>query len=190
MPNSTVTAAHHRSDGPRRPHPAGPSADADVERFLAFRRWRPIIATMPRTVPPHRDAYPHVLRIPTRWHDNDVYGHVNNVIYYAFFDTVVNGYLMREGGLDFAAGDAVGLVVETTCRYHEPVSFPDVVDAGLRVAHIGTTSVRYEIGLFRNGAEAACADGHFVHVYVDRETRRPVSVPAAFRVALAPLLQS
>ncbi len=145
---------------------------------------------MPRAAPPDRAAFPHVRQITTRWHDNDVYGHVNNVVYYAFFDTVVNGYLIAEGGLDFAHGDAVGLVVETTCRFHAPIAFPDVVDAGLRVAHIGTTSVRYEIGLFREGADTACADGHFVHVYVDRTTRRPVPVPIAFRAALAPLLPS
>lgn len=134
-----------------------------------------------------RDAYRHFLSIPTRWMDNDVYGHVNNVVYYSYFDTVVNEYLLRTGVLDFGSSDAIGLVVETQCNYFESIAFPERVDAGLRVAKIGTSSVRYEIGLFREHEALAAAQGHFVHVYVDRATRRPMSLPAALRSALAPL---
>jgi acyl-CoA thioester hydrolase len=119
--------------------------------------------------------------------DNDAYGHVNNVVYYAWFDTTVNAYLIEQGVLDPTEGDVVGVVVETLCRYHDSVSFPEPVEAGLRVERIGTSSVRYEIGIFKEGAELASADGHFVHVYVDRETRRPVPVPEAVRAVLLPL---
>ena len=136
---------------------------------------------------PHRDSFPVFRPITTRWMDNDAYGHVNNVIYYAWFDTTVNAYLIEQGVLDPNAGDVVGVVVETLCRYHDSVSFPEPVEAGLRVERIGTSSVRYEIGIFKVGAELASADGHFVHVYVDRESRRPVPVPEAVRVVLLPL---
>ena len=119
--------------------------------------------------------------------DNDVYGHVNNVVYYSWFDTTVNAFLIERGVLDPASGDAVGVVVETLCRYHDSIAFPEPVEAGLRVERIGTSSVRYELGIFRVGAELASADGHFVHVYVDRETRRPVAVPDAVRAVLQPL---
>jgi acyl-CoA thioester hydrolase len=132
-----------------------------------------------------RDAYAHVLAIPTRWMDNDAYGHVNNVVYYSFFDTVVNRWLIDNAALDIAASEVIGVVVETTCRFRASVAFPDVVDAGLRVARVGTSSVRYEIGIFRAGDDLAVASGHFVHVYVDRVTRRPVPVPAAMRAVLA-----
>ena len=98
-----------------------------------------------------RENYPHFLAIPTRWMDNDVYGHVNNVVYYSYFDTVINDYLMAEGGLDFSAGDVVGIAVETMCQFHKSLAFPDLVDAGLRVGKLGNSSVRYEIGLFRAG---------------------------------------
>ncbi|MGH8713954.1 MAG: acyl-CoA thioesterase [Casimicrobiaceae bacterium] len=137
--------------------------------------------------PPRRGDYPHFLAIPTRWMDNDSYGHVNNVAYYSYFDTAVNEHLIRAGGLDIRRGPAIGLVVETFCRFHRPLSFPDVVDAGLRVARLGATSVRYELALFARGEEAAAASGHFVHVWVDRVTRRPTPVPDAIRAALAPL---
>jgi acyl-CoA thioester hydrolase len=120
--------------------------------------------------------------------DNDVYGHVNNVVFYSWFDTTVNGYLLDEGVLDWGEGDAVGLVVETLCRYHAPVAFPEPIEVGLRVERIGDSSVRYGLGVFCSGETAAAADGHFVHVYVDRATRRPVTVPDAMRRALAPLL--
>jgi len=140
-------------------------------------------AVIPRT------AYRHFLAIPTRWMDNDVYGHVNNVVYYSYFDTVVNEYLVRAGALDVERGATIGLVVETQCNYFEPLAFPERVDAGLRVARLGTSSVRYEIGLFREDDVQPAAQGHFVHVYVDRATRRPVSaLPDALRDALAPLV--
>ena len=119
--------------------------------------------------------------------DNDTYGHVNNVTYYAYFDTVVNEHLIRAGGLDIRNGPAIGIVVETACRFHKPLSFPDIVDAGMRVAAIGRSSVRYEIALFRQGDDEPAATGRFVHVWVDRAHRRPVSVPAPIRAALEPL---
>jgi len=135
-----------------------------------------------------RANYRSFLAIPTRWMDNDVYGHVNNVQFYSFFDTVVNGYLIAERALDPAGSPVIGLVVETKCNYFESLSFPDEIHAGLRVARLGATSVRYEIGLFRGEAAQAAAQGHFVHVYVARTTRRPVSLPDALKRALAPLV--
>jgi acyl-CoA thioester hydrolase len=142
-----------------------------------------------RATPVMRAAFPHFRAITTRWMDNDVYGHVNNVQYYSFFDTVVNGYLIAQGALDPVSSDVIGLVVETQCNYFAPLSFPQGVDAGLRVAHLGTSSVRYEVGLFAQGDEAAAAQGHFVHVYVDRATRRPVALPQLLKDALAPLMR-
>ena len=135
-----------------------------------------------------RASYVHYLAIPTRWMDNDSYGHVNNVTYYSYFDTVVNDHLIREGGLDIRNGPVVGYVVETFCRFHQPLSFPDVIDAGLRVVKLGNTSVKYEIGLFLRGADAAAATGYFVHVWVDRATQRPAPVPVPVRAALARLV--
>jgi acyl-CoA thioester hydrolase len=137
--------------------------------------------------PAFRDAYPAFLAIPTRWMDNDVYGHVNNVTYYSYFDTVVNEHLVRAGGLDFRNGPALGVVVETACRFHKPLSFPEAIDAGLRVAHIGRSSVTYEIGIFRQRDDDAAATGRFVHVWVDRAGRRPLPVPELIRAALEPL---
>ncbi len=125
--------------------------------------------------------------ITTRWMDNDAYGHVNNVVYYSWFDTAVNAHLVEQGALDPAAGDVVGVVVETMCRYHAPISFPEPVEAGLRVDRVGSTSVRYALGIFRVGEERAAADGHFVHVYVERDGMRPVPVPDAVRRAVLPL---
>ena len=119
--------------------------------------------------------------------DNDVYGHVNNTVYYSFFDTAVNEHLIKAGCLDAANSPVIGLVVETSCQYFKPISFPDAVHAGLRVAKLGTSSVRYEIGLFLNGDETAAAEGYFVHVYVDRATNKPVPVPDKFRLALSAL---
>jgi acyl-CoA thioester hydrolase len=142
---------------------------------------------MARPLPEPRSAYRHFRVIPTRWLDNDIYGHVNNVQYYSFFDTVVNGYLIDEHALDPHDGSVIGLVVETKCNFFESLSFPDSIDAGLRVTRIGASSVRYEIGLFRSGAERASAQGHFIHVYVARATRRPVSLPGDFKRALQPL---
>jgi acyl-CoA thioester hydrolase len=131
-----------------------------------------------------RDAYRHFQVIPTRWMDNDVYGHVNNVVYYSYFDTVVNQYLIEQRVLDIGKSTVIGLVVETQCKYFASIAFPDVVHAGLRVAKLGNSSVRYEIGLFKNDSPTAAAQGHFVHVYVDRASRRSTPLPADFRTAL------
>ena len=133
------------------------------------------------------DGYPHRLAIPTRWHDNDVYGHVNNVDYYAFFDTVINAWLIREGGLDIHGGQIIGLCAESHCTFRGPLAFPETVQAGLRVSHLGRSSVRYEIGLFGEGRDEPAAEGWFVHVFVDRATRRPVDIPPGVRAALARL---
>jgi len=140
---------------------------------------------MSKPAPQIRSNYRHFQRIPTRWMDNDVYGHVNNVVYYSYFDTVVNQYLIEQGVLDIERSPTIGLVVETHCEYFAPITFPDVVHAGLRVAKLGNSSVRYEIGLFRNDAGAAAAQGHFVHVYVERASRRPAPLPPLMRAALA-----
>lgn len=140
---------------------------------------------MTRPSPERRSAYPYLRAIPTRWMDNDVYGHVNNVTYYSYFDTVVNGYLIEQGALDIASSAVIGLVVETQCNYFKPLAFPDTVTAGLRVAHRGTSSVRYEIGIFRGDDESASAQGHFVHVYVDRAGGKPVALPPPLQQALA-----
>gem|GEM_PF-352925 len=137
--------------------------------------------------PRPRAAYPHGLAIPTRWMDNDIYGHVNNVVYYSYFDTVINDYLIRAGGLDIHDGAAVGVCAESACRFFAPLAFPEVVEAGLRVGHLGRSSVRYEIGLFKSGSEAPAAEGHFVHVFVARAAMTPVPIPAAIRAALARL---
>jgi acyl-CoA thioester hydrolase len=131
-----------------------------------------------------RGDYPHFCAIPTRWMDNDIYGHVNNVVYYALFDTVINRYLIEQGGLDIARGGVIGVAVETQCRFFRSITFPEVVEAGLRVARVGTSSVRYEIGLFVEGRGELAAAGRFVHVFVDRETRRPTPIPPALRAAL------
>ncbi len=131
-----------------------------------------------------RDAYPHRLAIPTRWNDNDVYGHVNNVEYYAFFDTVINTWLIREGGLDIHGGPVIGLCAESHCAFTAALAFPETVTAGLRVGRLGRTSVRYELGLFGETAEAPAATGWFVHVFVDRATRRPAPPPERLRGAL------
>jgi acyl-CoA thioester hydrolase len=125
--------------------------------------------------------------VTTRWMDNDAYGHVNNVVYYSWFDTAVNAHLVEQGALDPAAGDVVGVVVETGCRYHAPISFPEPVEIGLRVERVGKTSVAYALGVFRAGEERAAADGRFVHVYVERAAMRPVPVPEAVRRAVLPL---
>lgn len=127
-----------------------------------------------------RADYAHLSTITTRWMDNDVYGHVNNVTYYSYFDTAVNRYLIEAGVLDIHQGEVIGLVIETHCNYFAPLAFPRDVEAGIRVVHIGRSSVRYEIGLFEVGESSAAATGHFVHVYVDRLTRRPVALPEAF----------
>lgn len=138
--------------------------------------------------PWRRDAFPHHLPIPTRWSDNDSYGHLNNVVFYSYFDTVVNQYLITRGVLDIDTSPVIGLVVETGCNYFASAAFPEKLDAGLRVARLGNSSVRYEIALFREGADTALAQGHFVHVYVGRETRRPVRLPTQLRDVLAKIL--
>ena len=126
------------------------------------------------TAADRRAAYPYFARITTRWMDNDAYAHVNNVVYYSFFDTAVNELLIKSGVLDVRRSPIIGFVVETQCRFFKPIAFPDRIDAGVRVARIGTSSVRYEIGIFRNDDETAAAQGYFVHVYVDRASNRPV----------------
>ncbi|SIQ60574.1 MULTISPECIES: thioesterase family protein [unclassified Bosea (in: a-proteobacteria)] len=123
--------------------------------------------------------------IPTRWHDNDAYGHVNNVVYYSWFDTAVNAWLIENGFLDLGGSEIVGLVVETACTYFESVAFPETVEAGFAVERLGTSSVTYRIGIFREGRDQAAAQGRFTHVYVGRADQRPVPVPAALRAALA-----
>nr|WP_245537891.1 thioesterase family protein [Tsukamurella paurometabola] len=141
------------------------------------------------------DDQPYTLVIPTRWKDNDVYGHVNNVEYYSYFDTVINTYLIREGGLDIHGGATIGLCVESHCRYDAPLAFPEQVKAGLAVTRLGGSSVRYAVTLFGEGGAAAAeptwrlaAEGWFVHVFVDRVTRRPTSIPDDLRSALAKLV--
>jgi len=134
--------------------------------------------------PSERSAYREFRTLTTRWMDNDPYGHMNNVVHYSLFDTAVNGWLIEHGVLDFIAGEQVGLVVETGCRYFSELAFPDRISAGLRIAKLGTSSVRYEIGLFRNDEARAAAEGFFVHVYVDRSTRRPTPLGPALRSAL------
>lgn len=143
--------------------------------------------TQARETPHRRAAYRHFLPITTRWLDNDAYGHVNNIVYYGWFDTVVNEYLIRAGVLDPIAGSVIGVVGETHCRYFSVLGFPQLIDAGMRVARLGTSSVRYEIGIFAADAEVASAQGYFVHVYVDRATRRPTPLPPPLRDALARL---
>lgn len=131
-----------------------------------------------------REIYPHFLALPTRWKDNDIYGHVNNVEYYSYFDTVINTYLILEGGLDIQAGGVIGVCAESHCKFLGEIAFPETVEAGLRVEHLGNSSVRYGIGLFRPGREEPAAEGWFVHVFVDRASRRPVPLPDPMRAAL------
>ena len=141
---------------------------------------------MSKIEPANRQRFPHFLAITTRWMDNDVYSHVNNVNYYSYFDTVVNEYMLREGVLSLETGP-ICLVVDTGCQYFSPIAFPDVVHCGLRVEHLGTSSVRFRIGIFRNNEEVVAAQGHFVHVCCDRETHRPMAMPDDMRRALAKL---
>ena len=131
-----------------------------------------------------RDRYPHFLSIQTRWTDNDIYGHVNNVTYYSYFDTVVNCFLIDQGGLDIETDSVIGVAVETMCKFNKPLAYPEVLEAGLRVGKLGNSSVRYEIGIFQKGAAEAAAMGHFVHVFVDRATGKPAPIPDAIRSAL------
>ncbi|MBS0428261.1 MAG: acyl-CoA thioesterase [Proteobacteria bacterium] len=140
-----------------------------------------------RPSPQPRSSYRAFRAIPTRWMDNDLYGHVNNVVYYSWFDTAVNALLIEQGALDIHHGSTVGFVVETQCNYFAPLAFPQMVEAGIRVAHVGSSSVRYEIGLFAQGAPTAAAQGHFVHVYVDRASQRPVPLPQELLRVIGPL---
>ncbi|MEB2500063.1 MULTISPECIES: acyl-CoA thioesterase [Burkholderia] len=139
-------------------------------------------------MPSRRAQYPHFSAIQTRWSDNDSYGHVNNVVYYAYFDTAVNRHLIERGVLDIANSPVIGLVVDTRCTYFSSIGFPDVVHVGMKVVHLGNSSVRYEIALFRNDADTASAIGEFVHVYVDRATNGPVPVPPEVRQVLQSLM--
>ncbi|MBN8226549.1 acyl-CoA thioesterase [Corallococcus macrosporus] len=134
------------------------------------------------------DRYRYFLPITTRWMDNDVYGHINNVTYYSYFDTVANHYLVHEGGLDIHTGSVIGLVVESKCAYRAPLAYPDPLRAGLRVDKLGQRSVTYGIAIFKEGDEQAAAHGHFVHVFVDRQTRKAVAMPERLREALARLV--
>lgn len=139
-----------------------------------------------------RADYRHFMAIPTRWMDNDVYGHVNNVVYYSYFDTLINRYLIDQGGLDFREGPIIGLAVESLCRFHKSFAYPDTISGGLRIGRLGTSSVRYEIGLFSSDPEEALAraEGHFVHVFVERASQRPTPIPPRMRAALERLLVS
>ena len=139
-----------------------------------------------KATPELRSAYKAFRPITTRWSDNDAYGHVNNVVYYSWFDTAVNAHLIEHGALDIHAGQTIGLVVETHCNYFAPLAFPQTVQVGLRVAHLGTSSVRYELGIFGE-SDTTAARGHFVHVYVDKETRRPVPLPTRLKTVLEAL---
>lgn len=137
-----------------------------------------------------RSDYKHFHQISTRWMDNDAYGHVNNVIYYSWFDTAVNQFLVAAGVLDIERSPVIGLVIETQCNYFAPVAFPDRITAGIRVTKLGNSSVRYEVGIFREDEQAAAAQGHFVHVYVDRDSRRPAALPEPMRALLQTILSN
>lgn len=141
-----------------------------------------------RPVPQPRSSYKAFIPITTRWADNDIYGHVNNVVYTAWFDTAVNGYLIAQGALDIHHGSTIGLVVQTSCNYFAPMAFPQAVQAGIRVAHLGTSSVRYEVGLFADDAATTNACGQFVHVYVDKTSRTPIPLPLKLKTVLETLI--
>jgi acyl-CoA thioester hydrolase len=142
---------------------------------------------MPQPTPQRAD-YRHFQPITTRWHDNDIYGHVNNVTYYSFFDSAVNSYLIERGGLDIHDGEVVGFVVSSSCDYFASIAYPDLIEVGLRVGKLGNSSVEYELAVFRSGEDEACAAGRFVHVFVDRASNRPVSIPAGLREAMEQLI--
>lgn len=170
-----------RPRGPERLTWGRPAGDG-VSKVI---RSEPMTAKPDQRKPvPERTAFRHFATIPSRWADNDVYGHINNAVYYFYFDTAVNRYLIDHGGLVIADSTVVGIVIETGCRYHKSFTYPEDIEAGIRVVHLGTSSVRYEVGLFASGEALARADGHFVHVYVDRKTMRPTPIPAGTRRAL------
>jgi acyl-CoA thioester hydrolase len=153
-----------------------------------FRRAQPVgtpVSERPQAEP--RSAYPFFTRITTRWMDNDIYGHINNVVHYSFFDTAVNSFLIGRGALDIHAGPVIGVVVETHCNFFAPLQYPQAVEAGVRVGRLGSSSVRYEIGLFADAAPTCAASGHFVHAYVDPLSRRPAALPHELLSALSPL---
>jgi acyl-CoA thioester hydrolase len=135
-----------------------------------------------------REDYRHFMQIPTRWIDNDIYAHVNNAVYYTYFDTIINHYLIEEGGLDPRQGDVIGFAVETFCRFLAPISFPDVLDVGLRIGKLGDSSIRYELAIFIEDRVEPCAVGHFVHVFVNRHTQRPQAIRGKLRDAMTRLL--
>jgi acyl-CoA thioester hydrolase len=137
-----------------------------------------------RPPPPGRAEFKVWRKITTRWVDNDAYGHVNNTVYYEWFDSAVNAWMIEQGMLDIASGDPIALVVETRCTYAAPLTFPETVEIGLAVAQLGRSSIRYRIGVFADGADTAAAEGEFVHVVVDRSTRRPVEIPAEWQEKL------
>lgn len=145
---------------------------------------------MSRPAPLPASAFAHFTAITTRWIDNDAYGHINNVVYYEYFDTAVNAFLIAQGALDIAKSGVIGLVAETRCNYFKPIAFPDAIRAGLRVGLLGTSSVTYEIGIFRGHDDLAAAQGHLVHVYVDRASGRPVPLPEPLKRAVATLLKT
>ena len=147
----------------------------------------PAPAAAPRPGPEPRQAFRAFRTMGTRWMDNDIYGHVNNVVYYSWFDTAVNAYLIEQGALDIHQGEIIGLVIETQCNYFAPLAFPQTIEAGIRVARLGASSVRYEVGLFAQGAQLCAARGHFVHVYVGRQDRRPRPLPERLRQVLESL---
>lgn len=140
---------------------------------------------MTRPPPPEREAYGYHVNIQTRWMDNDLYGHVNNVIYYSYFDTAIAEFLINEASFDPFEHDVVGVAVETGCRFHQSLRYPDRIVAGVRIGHLGSSAVRYEIGIFNAAGGRACADGHFVHVFVDRASQRPIAIPDSLRAAMA-----
>ncbi|CAK9888637.1 MULTISPECIES: acyl-CoA thioesterase [Pseudomonas] len=136
---------------------------------------------------PGREAFHHFQPISTRWHDNDIYGHVNNVVYYSFFDSAVNSYLIEQGGLDIHQGEVIAFVVNSSCDYFAAIAFPECIEVGLAVSKLGTSSVHYRLGIFKAGQQQACAAGRFVHVFVERASNRPVSIPEPLRAALSRL---
>ena len=145
---------------------------------------------MPLKLEITRDQYPHFATLATRWMDNDVYGHINNALYYGFFDTAINQYLIAEGGLDITASEVIALAAESQCQYLRALAFPDVIEVGLRVGKLGNSSVRYELAIFKQEETSAAAAGYFVHVFVDRQTRRPVPMPERIRAALGKLSEA
>jgi len=145
---------------------------------------------MPQKTQASRTEYSHYVPVSTRWMDNDIYGHINNALYYGFFDTAINHYLISEGGLDINHGPVIGFVVESQCQYLQPLAFPEVLEVGLRVGKLGNSSVRYELAIFKQGETFAAAVGYFVHVFVDRQTQRPAPMPELIRTALGRLINS